>query len=565
LAEAFIIWDQGRKRYRLGDSTVFLGRDPEVCELHFDDQELSRKHALIVRANGGYVAFDFRSTNGVFVNEKPIEREVLRNGDIVRIGRQEVEFKHEVDDDNAPAAAVPVPRAGGAGFNTGGLTQILQVDSIKGIQQAAPAPAAADPQGKLASKLANLIKVSRIINQDLIRVINGETELGTLLDKIVELALEVMKADRGLVMLKNESGEFVAKAHRDMDLLIQGKPHVISQSIVKHTVMTGEPVLTEDAFADQRFSLSASIQMYNIRSAMCVPLKSRGKLLGVVYCDNRIENSCFNIDDLELLTAFGDQVAGCVDNAQLVERIQDETRMKDNLSRYLSPAIVEKIVEHKGELSLGGEKVRATILFADIRGFTSFSENKNPTIVVKFLNEFFSSMTAAIFKKGGTLDKYMGDGLMAIFGAPIALPEAPILAVEAGILMQNLMRENRERWTREYGFAGQLGIGIHSGDVVSGNIGSARRMDYTVIGDAVNLAARLQGLSKIGDIVISKDTREAIRGVELDIEEMGLVPLKGKSNEVLVYRVHVPDIRSLESNKRAESKSSPPQKSGESS
>ena len=131
--------------------------------------------------------------------------------------------------------------------------------------------------------------------------------------------------------------------------------------------------------------------------------------------------------------------------------------------------------------------------------------------------------------------------------APIALPDAPILAVEAGILMQNLMRENRERWAREYGFTGQLGLGIHSGDVVSGNIGSARRMDYTVIGDSVNLAARLQALSKIGDIVISGDTRDALKNVELDIEEMGLVPLKGKSNEVQVYRIHVPDIRNLES------------------
>lgn len=537
MGEAYILYDNGTKKYRLGQSPCFLGRDPEACELYFDDQELSRKHALIVSSSGHYLIFDFRSTNGVIKNDKVVEQATLKDGDIIRIGRQEIRFVQKED----PIEEKPAPEARPA-KRAGELTQILQLGADQVLREAASAgagaEAAAAEQADLAPKLANLIKVTRIINQDLNRVINGELPLRALLNKIVELALGVIKADRGLVMLRNErTGELIAAAHHDMEHMVSGRPHVISQSIVKHTLLSGDPVLTEDALLDQRFSLSASIQMYNIRSAMCVPLKSRSRMLGVVYIDNRIESYCFERDDLELLTAFADQVAGAIDNAQLVHGIRDETRKRDNLSRFLSPGVVQKIVEHKGELELGGEKVGVTILFADIRGFTSFSEKKEPAVVVKFLNEFFSRMTQVIFEKNGTLDKYLGDGLMAIFGAPVPIPEAPLRAIETAILMQRVMIQNKERWAREYDFTGMLGIGINTGEVISGYMGSAQRMDYTVIGDGVNLAARLQGLSRTGDIVVSDSTFQAIRDRGLTIQELGPVPLKGKSEEVLVYSV----------------------------
>jgi adenylate cyclase len=416
-----------------------------------------------------------------------------------------------------------------SGPAAGSLTSILDLKALGAAAQKKEAPPPSGDVNNLAMKLAKLIKVGRDINSEL--------NLNQLAEKVIDSALQVMRADRGLLMV-DEGGKLVPLAQRDMESIMQQRDArgLVSRSIVELCSTTKEAVLVKDALADQRFQTSLSIQMYNIRSALCVPLINKDKFLGVLYVDNRIENFSFSDEDKELLTAFGDQAAIGLENAKLVAQIKAETKRTENLSRYLSRPIVKKILEHGGDLQLGGEKVLCTVLFADIRGFTSYSENREPHQVVEFLNDFLTKMTRIIFDKNGTLDKYLGDGLMAIFGAPFHMTDAAYWAVRSAVEMQACMARYKGEWETKYGFTGQLGIGVNSGEVTSGSIGSPDRMDYTVIGDAVNLGARLQAMAVKGDIVVSEFAYQQVKE-RIQVEPMGKVQVKGRTQPVEVFRI----------------------------
>lgn len=543
MAETYLVYNKS-KRHRLGEGICVLGRDPECCDIAFDDQELSRKHIMIVREGARYVLIDFRSTNGVMVNDRQVEQVHLKSGDKIRMGQQMLQFLEEntggpgdpTSQGGLPRPARPTGTAQAVG--AGALTSILDLKALgsslgknlAGASSASPAAPPADP-GNLAMKLAKLIKVGRDLNSEL--------KLKDLMEKVIDSALQVMRADRGLLMLLDEaSGSLVPTAQRDMESIMQQRDArgQVSRSIVELATTSKEAVLVKDALADQRFQTSLSIQMYNIRSALCVPLINRDKFLGVLYVDNRIESFSFSEEDKELLMAFADQAAIGLENAKLVERIKAEAKRTENLSRYLSRPIVKKILEHGGDLQLGGEKVLCTVLFADIRGFTSYSENREPHQVVEFLNDFLTKMTRIIFDKNGTLDKYLGDGLMAIFGAPFHMSDAPYWAVRSALEMQACMARYQQEWEQKYGFTGRLGIGINTGEVTSGSIGSPDRMDYTVIGDSVNLGARLQAMAVKSDIVISEDTYKHVQD-RIQVEPMGTVQVKGRQQQLDVFRI----------------------------
>lgn len=218
------------------------------------------------------------------------------------------------------------------------------------------------------------------------------------------------------------------------------------------------------------------------------------------------------------------------------DRIVEETRIRTNLSRYLSPDVVEDVVSRKTDLVLGGQRREVSVLFADVASFTPFAEGFPPEVVVGVLNELFSIATEAVFRHGGTVDKFIGDCVMAVFGAPAVLEDHTVRAVRAADEIRRQVAAANERWRVDPGRDIQLSMGVHTGVVVAGNIGSQRRMEYTVIGDAVNVAARLQGVAKGGQIVVSRDVVDRLGGAFL-CESGGSVNLKGKSNEIEVFRV----------------------------
>jgi len=219
-----------------------------------------------------------------------------------------------------------------------------------------------------------------------------------------------------------------------------------------------------------------------------------------------------------------------------IEDISDVSKVKNTFKRYVSKQVVDELLDDDAKLNLGGEEREVTILFSDIRGFTSMSENMNPESVVSTLNEYFSDMIDIVFKYNGTLDKIIGDELMIVYGAPISAEDDTQRAVTTAVEMQEqIIRLNKERKKRKDAPI-MVGIGINRGVVVSGNIGSRDMMDYTVIGDTVNLGARLCSAAGPGEILVSptvwKETKK-----QYSFEKLDPIKVKGKKNKVMVYRI----------------------------
>jgi len=212
--------------------------------------------------------------------------------------------------------------------------------------------------------------------------------------------------------------------------------------------------------------------------------------------------------------------------------------IKSAFSRYLSKEVITKLMEDPSKLKLGGERRNLTILFADVRGFTKFSESHQPEEVVTVLNECLSEMVNVVLKYNGTLDKFVGDQIMAFFGAPGDTHEYdhPLFTIQTALEMQERLKELQNEWLKQRKEPLKIGIGINTGDVVVGNMGSLKRMDYTVIGDNVNLAARLCSAAEGDEILISEVTYNQVHTM-IEAEELGPITVKGKSQPVCVYKV----------------------------
>jgi len=287
---------------------------------------------------------------------------------------------------------------------------------------------------------------------------------------------------------------------------------------------------------DSRFSGAHSIIMQGIRSTMCVPLLHGDELLGIMHMDSQIATNAFTEKDLQLFTGIAAQAAVAIQNARLAKKIETETKTRAQFQRLLSPNLVEQLVAGKLHLEKGGELREVTILISDIRGFTSMSEKKEPAEIVQMLNEYFELMVDILFRAQGTLDKYVGDEIMALFGAPVDMPDAPLNAVRCAVDMQKALREFNRTRIAEGQEPIKIGIGINTGRVITGAIGSSRTLQYTAIGDAVNTASRLCSIAKPGEIILSESAMRRV-AEHVDAVTMAPVRLKGKENEQQVYNV----------------------------
>lgn len=274
-----------------------------------------------------------------------------------------------------------------------------------------------------------------------------------------------------------------------------------------------------------------------IRSAICVPLWRENKIIGVIQLDSvRIDNQ-FNQDDLELLKAIGSQAAMVIEQSALNERIGEEERMRNRLQRFHSPQVIEMILKGGEETIdeiMESKELIATILFADIVGFTRLSETMPPREINIILNRYFSRMTDIVFSHGGTLDKYIGDGLMAVFGAPMEKEDDAERAVRTALEIRRQLTAMMKTTSADRRF--DIRVGLNTGRVVAGNIGSPKRMEYTVIGDPVNVASRLESIAKPNQIIIGEETFGFVKN-KFKIQEVGTRKVKGKSSEVMVYEV----------------------------
>ena len=271
-------------------------------------------------------------------------------------------------------------------------------------------------------------------------------------------------------------------------------------------------------------------------ASMAIPLVYQGEVEGILAVGHKKSGHFYSREDVDLLTTLAGHGAVSLVNARMAEQMQKEEIVRTNLARYLSPQIVDKIVKHDVQVNLGGDRKVVTVLFSDIRNFTTITESRPPDQLVHILNEYFTEMAKIIFDHQGSLDKYIGDAIVAVFGSLIPLENPAENAVAAAVAMMKRLPALNLHWEARYGFSMNIGIGINTGEVFLGNIGSPERMEFTVIGDAVNVASRFSGLAKSGQILVTKDTLACL-GPGENTKELPPAEVKGKSGKMEVFEV----------------------------
>ncbi len=464
----------------------------------------------------------------------------MNDGDIVMFGKVpfRVAFIEPVAAPPAPRASTAVPqRASGVAARPsstilreldvaksgGPLSVIFRATSLAEVKAESADASAAD---RTAKRLALLLEVSKGLS----RVADAEA----LLDRITQTVFEIMDVDRVAIELVDANGERVPKISRDRKGVVTGKS--VPQTIARKVAGEKVAVLSDNAAEDERFG-GQSIVMQSVRSAMCAPLIGSGDVvLGVLYVDNVTAIQKFGDDDLDFLIAFSNIAAVALENSRFAERIRRETIVRSNFERFFAPTLAARIAGAGEQVKLGGEKRTIAILFSDIRGFTSLSETMNPDDVASLLSEYFTVMVEIVFRHGGTLDKFIGDAVMAQWGAPIGEKDDADRAMAAAVDMLEELKILNVKWKAAGRPEMQIGIGVNYGESFAGYIGSERRLEYTVIGDAVNISSRLCARAEGGEILLTESVKKALTSPP-EMTEKGSMELKGRKKPMPVFSV----------------------------
>jgi adenylate cyclase len=459
---------------------------------------VSRHHAEIVVNGRDVWVRDTNSRNGVFVNRLRIKEEQLRDGDVVQIGPFELRFEERA-------------------------AQNVVLDDSRYFPVASEASGVVVPE--LNIDLREFFRIARRLNLII--------DMGELLDAIVEEVLRLIPAQRALLLLKRENELVLRVIYPPLRQEV-----VISSTIVRKALEAGEVVLTRDARLE--IGGTESIISANIRSALCAPLLVEQGAIGLIYLDSPGRDR-FGSRERDLLAAIANQAAVTIERARLTEELRKQEASRQLFERFVSPSVARDVASYFSEHGRLREpqELIVSVLFADVKGFSSLSERLSPREVQDLLNEYLHEMTEVIFRHNGTLDKYIGDGIMAIFGAPQVNEHqdyhtTAIEAVDAALDMIEAHRRLIEKLDPSKAF--DFRIGINTGPVYAGFFGTRQRLEYTVIGDTVNTAARLESRADLNSVLISEATRNAI-GDAFILQEMGDYQLKGKAQLVHTYKV----------------------------
>jgi len=530
----------GDQNFELTADRVYVVGRAVTSDIPIFDPTISRKHAEIHVSPQGVTIKDLGSSNGTFVNGSRITEGPAVAGDSLTFGK--VLFQLEATEPTQPRGTAGHGAAGPPGGTivrqvaiSGGIPAVLaggdsRPESGRSETRGGQLKvAAATAHERVAHKLSLLLEVSQKLS--------GELDLDKLLERVVGTTFEVMNVDRVSVLLMTESGDLVPRTSKSR--LGESVTHHVPRSIARQAVQDRVAILTDNAVADDRFKGGQSILVQSVRSAMCIPLMAGAEqVLGLLYVDNLTSVNSFSDEDLQFLIAFGGLAAIAIKNSRFAEQIQREAMVRSNFERYFAPNVAAEIAQQQGAVKLGGDKRPVTVLFSDIRGFTTMSETMSPEGIAGLLSDYFTEMVDIIFSHGGTLDKFIGDAIMALWGAPIAHADDPDRAVQAAIAMQRAIAGLNEKWEKEGRPKIGVGIGINYGDSFAGNIGSHLRLEYTVIGDTVNVASRLCSNAKGGEILISDPFYQVTREKpEVDAREP--LSVKNRAQAVPVWSVKV--------------------------
>jgi adenylate cyclase len=532
----------------LAQTVCTIGRAPDNA-IVLDDPRASRYHAHIKpEDNGSFTIIDGavingqlrRSANKVFINGATHYEHKLKNGDRITIGASTLKFEQPVEERTSEVRYDDRPL---------GHTQLLMsatdvmntVFRSKG-DEVAPSPAPSPQRDKMLDTLQRKANILTAL-YEMSKTLGSVFDLNAIFEKATDVIFRSTPADRVVALLaepgaSGDDAELtpIAMRARDNRLEAHARKLSIGRTITRKVMRDRVALLSQDAASDEQFAGVDSIVSQGVRSTICAPLVADTRVHGALYADRLDPFGAFKPDDLELISAVAAQTAIAVENARAHERLAREEVARANYSRFLPEYVVKQMLENPDSFKLGGVSQTITILFADIRGFTRISEHAPPERIVNLLNRYFSAMTDIIFAHGGTLDKYLGDGLMALFGAPTATPDDANNALNAAVAMQRRVLGINVELSKEGLPEIGVGMGLHTGEVVVGYIGSERRSEYTAIGDAVNTCSRLESNAKGGEILMSDATAKAARS-RYKLRPREPITVKNREQPVVLWEV----------------------------
>ncbi|AFY70084.1 adenylate/guanylate cyclase with GAF sensor and FHA domain [Thalassoporum mexicanum PCC 7367] len=553
--------------YNLHSGSNSLGRGYDNSIVVLDNHKsLSRHHAEIIVTGDHATLTDLNSRNHTFVNNRRIDRAELKDGDLVRCGDVVFKFLQDREFPTSPTAKPTVPPANEKAPTPTPTPMIAklsgehdddddeEIESPAGlsiVRQISPQQSrvemqdllnpAANPttQGSIlmlrqqdsnqraVDKLQILLEVSKLLSEP--------DELEPLLDKILVLLFNIMNVDRAAILLVDRATDKLEQKAVKTRTGTATAARFYSKRITNYVRRHGDGVLIANASIDERFNLSESIVQQAIHSAMCVPMNPRDEVIGVMYVDNLSRCDVYSEEDLDFLVGLANQAAIAISNYQLYQDMQTEAIMRDKLERFFPRAVSQKLRE-EGNLEIVDTEV--TALFCDISSFTEMSSKMEPRQVIEMLNEYFNLMVEDIvFKYEGTLEKYIGDALLAVWGAPYSETDDADRAIHAAIDMQKAVGILNQQWASRRNLEIKIHIGLNSGMVAAGNIGSDKLIQYATIGDTTNVTSRICGVAQADEIVIAQSTLERISDRSLKFEKMDLVRVKGKAEPLQLYKV----------------------------
>lgn len=510
---------------RYGLNTIGREIDNTIVVIH---KSLSRYHAQVISTDEGVTIRDLDSRNHTFVNEEKVEQSELKDGDLIRCGSVDFTFLDNIEipqESSQEQSSLSVVKRFSTEQNHVELQDLLAIgDSVP--QGTALRLSQQDINQRTVDKLKILLEVSKQLA--------FYNEPDRLLEKILDLIFTIMNLDRAVILLVNQDNILEKKALKFRSEL-QTNIQFYSTAIANSVQNEGKAILIKNAQIDQRFPDSQSILKQAIHAAMCVPLKAREAVIGVLYVDNLSLANIYSDEDLEFLTALANQAAVAIENNQLNQKIQAAAIWQSKLERFF-PTTVSKKLRENGIIDIVDTEI--TALFSDISGFTELCSTMSPRQIIEMLNEYFPVMVEEIvFQYEGTLEKYIGDALLAVWGAPYQQPDDADRAVHAAIAMQRAIRKLNVQWIKERHLEIKVHIGLNTGKVAAGNIGSPRLVQYATIGDTTNVSSRICSAAKSGEILISESTFKKICDPNLVMEKLPPVLVKGKDKPLQLYRL----------------------------
>jgi adenylate cyclase len=491
------------------------------------DPTVSRRHAELMVEPVGVQLRDLGSSNGTFVNGARIANARLGAGDRIVFGKILFELRElsplMIDDGTAETMRrtaragttiirqVPVPDADQT------LERALRAS---GVQQAVDETAVVLPQHERDRLKLNLLL-------EIAKALTRIAEVDTLVEKMIQFTFRMIEVDQASILLVDEDGVLQERLSRAR---AGAAPHPVPASLTA-TAMEQKVALLSDNDDDGNVNDGRGT-----RSSICAPLiGSERRVLGVLYVDSLTSTHRIDDDDLEFLVAFAGIGGVAIDNIRFAERIRHEALVRGNFERFFTPHLAARIAAAPNALRLGGERRHVAVLFSDIRGFTELAARLTPDETARMLTEYFSEMADCVFRHGGTLDKFIGDAVMAQWGAPISEPDDADRCLDAAVDMLAALDRLNERWQEQRRPSLQVGIGLNYGEAFAGYLGSERRLEDTIIGNTVNTANHLCAAAGGDTILVTDALRHALTRPHQLVTDTPLV-FPGRSEPLAIFR-----------------------------